>query len=85
MQKQFENYMEVKFEINAIRSNAQYSKYLSKVDALMDTDPTASSANGQLLETLTILIEDYEKKQGWEILKLLSRLMLLKIEWRHSV
>ena len=33
----------------------------------MDLDPSANSPDGQMLETLTILIEDYERKQGWEI------------------
>ena len=55
------------FVVKAIRNRAQYTAYLAKVDKLMDSDPTASSEAGQLLETLTILIEDYERQQGWEI------------------
>jgi HTH-type transcriptional regulator/antitoxin HigA len=55
------------FEIKAIRNKSQYHQYLKKVDELMEPDPPAYSADGQLLETLVILIEDYERKQGWEI------------------
>lgn len=42
-------------------------QYLKKVDELMDLDPSVNSQDGQMLETLTILIEDYERRQGWEI------------------
>lgn len=59
--------MDEKFGIKIIKSESQYSKYLFKVEQLMESDPAANSPNGQLLETLTVLIEDYEKKQGWEI------------------
>ncbi len=54
-------------EIKAIRNKSQYQYYLKKVDELMEPDPSVNSPEGQLLETLTILIEDYERKQGWEI------------------
>lgn len=54
--------------IKAIRNKSQYQYYLKKVDVLMEPDPSFNSREGQLLETLTILIEDYERKQGWEIL-----------------
>lgn len=53
--------------IRAIRSKKQYQEYLDKIDSLMDTDPSPSSDEGQLLETLTILVEDYERKKGWDI------------------
>ncbi len=33
----------------------------------MEADPSPNSKEGQLLETLALLVEDYEKKQGWEI------------------
>ena len=59
--------MDEKFDVKIIKSKSQYSKYLFKVEQLMESDPAANSPNGQLLETLTVLIEDYEKKQGWEI------------------
>jgi len=54
-------------EIRAIRSKKQYQEYLSKIDTLMDNDPSVNSGEGQLLETLTILVEDYERKKEWEI------------------
>ena len=60
--------MQSKFEVTAIRSKSQYLQYLKEVDELMDLDPSGNSPEGQMLETLTILIEDYERKQGWEIL-----------------
>lgn len=54
-------------EVRAIRSQKQYVEFLSKVNELMDADPNANSDDGKLLETLAILIEDYERKKGWEI------------------
>jgi HTH-type transcriptional regulator / antitoxin HigA len=54
-------------EVRAIRSQKQYLEFLSKVNELMDADPNANSDNGKLLETLAILIEEYERKRGWEI------------------
>lgn len=54
-------------EVRAIRSQKQYKEFLNKVDKLMDADPHANSEDGKLLETLTILIEEYERKRGWEI------------------
>ncbi len=54
-------------EVRAIRSKNQYQKYLEDIDLLMERDPSPSSKDGKLLETLAILIEDYEKRMGWEI------------------
>lgn len=54
-------------EVKAIRNKTQYQQYLKKADELMEPDPPAYSPEGQLLETIVILIEDYERKQGWEI------------------
>jgi len=54
-------------EIRAIRNKEQYLLYLDKIDKLMDSDPSRLSKEGQLLETLAILVEDYEKKQHWDI------------------
>jgi HTH-type transcriptional regulator/antitoxin HigA len=54
-------------EIRVIRSAKQYNEYLTEIDKLMDIDPSSSSSEGQLLETLVILVEDYEQKKGWEI------------------
>ncbi len=59
--------MKKTFDVKVIRSKSQYLSYLKKADELMDEDPAPNSPEGQLLETLTILIEDYERKQGWEI------------------
>lgn len=59
--------MSKKFEPRAIRSNKQYEEYLKITDRLMDGDPSPSSPEGQLLETLVILIEDYENRRGWDI------------------
>ena len=54
-------------EVRAIRSQKQYKEFLTKVNELMEDDPVATSQNGKLLETLVILIEEYERRQGWEI------------------
>jgi HTH-type transcriptional regulator / antitoxin HigA len=54
-------------EIRAIRNKEQYMLYLNTIDKLMDSDPSRLSKEGQLLETLAILVEDYERKQQWEI------------------
>jgi HTH-type transcriptional regulator/antitoxin HigA len=54
-------------EIRVIRSARQYNEYLTEIDKLMDMDPSPNSSEGQLLETLVILVEDYERKKGWEI------------------
>ena len=70
--------MDKKFEIKVIKSKVQYSKYLSKIEELMESDPAANSPDGQLLETLTVLIEDYEKKQGWEIPRTVSPIEVIK-------
>lgn len=54
-------------QIRAIRSAKQYTAYLTEIDRLMDKDPSPSSEDGKLLETLAILVEEYERKKGWEI------------------
>lgn len=60
--------MEAKLEnVSVIRSEEQYKSYLQRVDRLMDNDPFPDSEEGILLDTLTILLEDYERKQGWEL------------------
>jgi antitoxin component HigA of HigAB toxin-antitoxin module len=33
----------------------------------MDKDPSLSSEDGKLLKILAILVEEYERKKGWEI------------------
>lgn len=59
--------MKQSVEIRAIHTKKQYSQYLSIIDTLMDEDPAPSSESGQLLETLSILVDEYEKRQGWEL------------------
>lgn len=54
-------------EVRAIHTKKQYSQYLSLIDELMDDDPAPSSEKGQLLETLSILVDEYEKRKGWEL------------------
>jgi len=56
-----------KEDISVVRSKKQYQEYLDWIDSLMDDDPSPNSENGKLLETLAILVEDYEEKQGWSI------------------
>lgn len=59
--------MKQSVEIRAIHTKKQYILYLSIIDKLMDEDPAPSSESGQLLETLSILVDEYEKRQGWEL------------------
>jgi HTH-type transcriptional regulator / antitoxin HigA len=54
-------------KIKVIRSKKQYEEYLRQIDELMDIDPSPNSDEGRFLETLTILVEDYEKRNGWDI------------------
>lgn len=54
-------------EVRVIRTAKQYKEYLAEIDRLMDNEPSPNSSEGQLLETLVILVEDYERKKGWEI------------------
>jgi len=65
--------------IRAIRSEEQYTEYLKIIDELMDLDPEKNSDAGELLETLAILVEDYEKKQNLEIPDTLSPVEVIKI------
>ncbi len=54
-------------EVNVVRTQKQYALYLKRIEALMERDPSPRTEEGQLLEILTVLVEDYERKQGWEI------------------
>ncbi len=65
--------------IRAIRSEEQYAEYLKVIDELMDLDPENNSDAGELLETLAILVEDYEKKQNLELPDTLSPIEVIKI------
>lgn len=66
-------------EIRAIRSKKQYQEYLEKIDSLMDSDPSPNSSEGELLEILAIIVEDYERKKGWEISSPSNPIELIKI------
>ena len=57
--------MEIK--IRAIRTKDQYKEYLNKVNQLMDPDPEPDTPEGELLETLTILIDEYESRLGYNL------------------
>ncbi len=50
-------------KISPIRTKANYKSVLSEVSRLVDLDPKAGTPNGDLLEVLSILIEDYESKR----------------------
>jgi hypothetical protein len=54
-------------EIREIGSQKVYKEYLTRVEEPMEEDPSPHSENGKLLETLVVMIEDYERRQGWEI------------------
>ena len=49
-----------------IRTEADYEAALARIDVLMDGDPEPTSAAGEELELLSLLVENYEK----EILKI---------------
>ena len=65
--------------IRAIKSEKQYNEYLKVIDELMDLDPEKDSDAGELLETLAILVEDYEKKQNFELPNTLTPVEVIKI------
>jgi len=48
--------------IKPIRTKTDYKAALEEASKLVDLDPSKSSVEGQLLEVLVILIEDYEDK-----------------------
>ncbi|HLF34375.1 MAG TPA: hypothetical protein VI583_09060 [Cyclobacteriaceae bacterium] len=56
----------MEFKIRAIKTEKQYRLYLNRVNRLMDSDPDPRSARGELLQTLVILIEDYESNLGYD-------------------
>lgn len=59
--------METHINIAPVRNDEQYRQYLEEVDMLMDLDPSPDSPEGERLEILAILIEDFEEKQGWNL------------------
>ena len=46
-----------------IKNNEEYEHYLSELSALLDLDPDAGTPEGDRLELLALLLEDYEKKE----------------------
>ncbi|MBS1682024.1 MAG: helix-turn-helix domain-containing protein [Bacteroidetes bacterium] len=56
-----------KLDIKVIRSQKQYNLYLKEIERRMEVDPLPQSETGRELEILTVLVEDYERKHGWEI------------------
>jgi HTH-type transcriptional regulator / antitoxin HigA len=69
-------------DIAVIRNEKRYNEYLSIVEELMDIDPEPESQEGELLETLSILIEDYEKKKGYDLPDVLDPVEVIKIRMR---
>jgi HTH-type transcriptional regulator/antitoxin HigA len=49
-------------KISPIRTKANYKSALTEVSKLVDLDPKAGTPNGDSLEVLSILIEEYESK-----------------------
>src|ERR1700733_4411010 len=49
-------------EIRVIRSKEEHQKALNEVERLVLKDPATQTAEGDRLELLALLIEDYEKK-----------------------
>lgn len=53
---------EVGMHPKLIRTEKEYEAALIKIDQLMDDDPELDSSDAIILETLVILVEDYERK-----------------------
>ncbi len=49
-------------DIHPIRTESDYEKALQEIDGLISTDPDPNTVEGERLELLSILIEDYEEK-----------------------
>ncbi len=50
-------------KISPIRTKVNYKSVLAEVSRLVDLDPKVGTPNGDRLEVLSILIEDYESKR----------------------
>ena len=48
--------------IKVIRTRVEYDATLAAIEALMDRHPIPGSAEADRLEVLSLLVEDYEKK-----------------------
>jgi HTH-type transcriptional regulator/antitoxin HigA len=53
----------VTIEPKIIKTEAQYQAYLAEVDRLATHDPAPGTPNGDRLELLAKLVEDYEKER----------------------
>lgn len=51
---------QIKSELKPVHSDAEYRKYLALIDTLVDCEE--NSPEEELLELLSILVEDYESK-----------------------
>lgn len=49
-------------KISPIRTKANYKSALAEVSRLVDLNPNVGTPNGDLLEVLSILIEEYESR-----------------------
>ena len=70
-------------EIRAIKTKKQYRTYLDEVDHLMNLDPHPDSPEGTLLETLVILIEEYESRLGLDFPDVNDPIFIIKKRMEH--
>ena len=50
--------------LKPIRSNRDYEAALARIDKLMDTDPEPGTSEGDELQVLALLVEQYEDEHG---------------------
>jgi HTH-type transcriptional regulator/antitoxin HigA len=53
--------MEVRMKVGLIHSEEEYAAAMTRLCALMDSDPAAGSEEEAELELLALVIEDYER------------------------
>ena len=51
----------------AIESESQYQQCLDRISTFINIDPSPDTHEGRLLDELTKIVEDYERKMGWEL------------------
>jgi HTH-type transcriptional regulator/antitoxin HigA len=49
-------------KLAVVKSEAQYREYITRIEALVVLDPTPDSPEGGELELLSLLVEDYERR-----------------------
>lgn len=54
---------QLQMELRVIKNEAQYRDYLAEAERLAEEDPTSASAEGERLELLATIIEQYEKER----------------------